>query len=86
MAAIIQYILMLAGQYPVISTICMVVGGLYALLTATRGLLYMIAHATKTDKDNKVLDVVFAFLDKFAYGFGKFEEYYNQHSPKKEEK
>ena len=82
MEAIINYILLLAGQYPTISTICIIIGGLYALLTASRGLLTLIAKATKTDKDNKVVDAIFAFLDKYAYGFGKFEEYYEQHGKK----
>ena len=86
METIITYILQLADKYPVIGTIVFVVGGLYVLLTAIRGLLTLIAKATKTDKDDKIIATVFAFLDKYAFGFGKLADYYETHSKKEEKK
>lgn len=86
METIITYILQLADKYPVIGTIAFVIGGLYVLLTAIRGLLTLIVKATKTDKDDKIIATVFAFLDKYAFGFGKLGEYYETHSKKETKK
>ena len=86
METIITYILQLADKYPVIGTIVFVIGGLYVLLTAIRGLLTLIVKATKTDKDDKIIATIFAFLDKYGWGFGKLAEYYETHSKKEEKK
>lgn len=87
MDTIIAYVIQLADKYPTIGTIVFIVGGLYLLLSASRRLLYWIAKLTKTDKDNKVLDAVFAFMDKYACGLGKLGDYYETHPiVKKEEK
>ena len=86
METIINYILQLADKYPVIGTIVFVIGGLYVLLTAIRGLLTLIVKATKTQTDDKILATVFAFLDKWGWGFGKLAEYYETHSKKEEKK
>lgn len=63
----------------------MTIGGLYLLLSATRGLLTLLVKATKTEKDNKVVDTVFAFLDKYAYGFGALGDYFEKKIKEKKE-
>lgn len=86
MEALVLYILQLADKIPVVHYIVIGVGLAYIILTALRAFLTIIVNLTKTDKDNKIVKNVFAFLDKYAWGFGKFAEYYEQHSIKKEKK
>lgn len=86
METIITYILQLADKYPVIGTIVFVAGGIYVTLTAIRGLLTLIVKATPTKKDDAVIATVFAFLDKWGWGFGKLADYYETHSKKEEKK
>lgn len=52
------------------------IGGVYALLTFLRAFLTAVVKITKTEKDDNIVAAIFAFLDKYAYGFGKLEEYY----------
>ena len=82
---LIDFLLQLADKHQWISVACMVIGGLYVLLSLLRGALTMIVKLTKTNKDDKVIATIFAFLDKYAWGFGKFAEYYEQHKPQKEQ-
>jgi len=84
MEALVLYILQLADKFPVVHYIVIGVGLAYIILTALRAFLTIIVNLTKTDKDNKIVKNVFAFLDKYAWGFGKFAEYYEQHPIKKE--
>lgn len=84
MEALVLYILQLADKFPVVHYIVIGVGLAYIILTALRAFLTIIVNITKTDKDNKIVKNVFAFLDKYAWGFGKFAEYYEQHPIKKE--
>ena len=94
MEEIVKYtigaLMQLADKHTWLACILMAVGGLYLFLSAIRGLLTLIVKATKTNKDNKVVDTVFAFLDKYAYGFGKLGEYFEkkikEDKNKKEEK
>lgn len=86
MEALVLYILQLADKFPVVHYIVIGVGLAYIILTALRAFLTIIVNLTKTDKDNKIVKNVFAFLDKYAWGFGKFAEYYEQHPFKKEKK
>lgn len=79
---VVTFILGLADKYQVLSTICLVIGCLYACLSALRGILTLAVKLTKTDKDDKVIATIFAFCDKFSYGFGKFAEYFETHTPK----
>ena len=72
----VTFLLALADKYPIIATCLIVVGFLYAALTALRGVLTAGVKLTKTTVDDTVIAAVFAFLDKFSYGFGKLEEYY----------
>lgn len=86
MEALVLYILQLADKFPVVHYIVIGVGLAYIILTALRAFLTIVVNLTKTDKDNKIVKNVFAFLDKYAWGFGKFAEYYEQHPIKKEKK
>lgn len=83
---VINLLIGLADKHQWLSITLMVIGGLYVLLSLLRGFLTALAAATKTKKDDKVLKVIFAFLDKYGWGWGKLAEYYETHLPKKEEK
>lgn len=86
MEALVLYILQMADKFPVVHYIVIGVGLAYIILTALRAFLTIVVGLTRTDKDNKIVKNVFAFLDKYAWGFGKFAEYYEQHPIKKEKK
>lgn len=86
MEAIVLYVLQLADKFPVVHYIVIGVGLAYIILTALRAFLTIVVGLTRTDNDNKIVKNVFAFLDKYAWGFGKFAEYYEQHPIKKEKK
>jgi hypothetical protein len=79
---VVTFVLGIADKYQVLSTICLVIGGLYGCLSALRGILTIAVKLTKTDKDDKIIATIFAFCDKFAYGFGQFAEYFENHSKK----
>lgn len=80
MEAMFDYVFMtlsaLADKYTWLSYTLMIVGGLYLFLTAIRAFLSKIVRLTPTGKDDKIVDKVYAFLDKYAYGFGKLGEYF----------
>ena len=75
---VINTLIQFADKHEWLAYTLMVVGGLYLFLSAIRGFLTIVVKATKTEKDNKVVDTVFAFLDKFAYGFGKLGDYFEK--------
>lgn len=75
---VINTLIQFADKHEWLAYTLMVVGGLYLFLSAIRGFLTVLVKATKTEKDNKVVDTVFAFLDKFAYGFGKLGDYFEK--------
>lgn len=79
---VIQFVIGLADKHQIIGTICLIIGGLYIALYALRGVLTAAVAITKTDKDDKVISCIFAFCDKFSYGFGKFAEYFETHTKK----
>lgn len=83
-AYFLNLLITLADKHQWLAITLMVIGGLYVLLSLLRGFLTGLAAITKTQKDDKVLKVVFAFLDKYAWGFGKLSEYYETHLPKKD--
>lgn len=85
MEALVTYVLLLADKYPAVHYIVISIGLAYILLTALRGFLTIVVKLTKTNKDDKIVKNVFAFLDKYAWGFGKFSEYYETHPIKKKE-
>lgn len=82
---VVNLLISLADKAEWLSIALMVVGGLYFLLTGLRGFLTLIVKATKTDKDDKVISTIFAFLDKFSYGFGPLADYFENKVDKKEE-
>lgn len=75
---VVNAVIGLADKFPWVSYVLMAIGGLYVLLSALRGFLTAVVKLTKTDKDDKVISTIFAFLDKYAYGFGKLGEYFEQ--------
>lgn len=82
---VLDMLIGLAENHTCLSVTLMVVGGLYLFLTAVRGLLTALVKVTKTKKDDKVVSVIFAFLDKFAYGFGKLGEYFETKTKEKKD-
>lgn len=75
---VINTLIQFADKHEWLAYTLMVVGGLYLFLSAIRGFLTLVVKATKTEKDNKIVDTIFAFLDKFAYGFGKLGDYFEK--------
>lgn len=75
---VINTLIQFADKHEWLAYTLMVIGGLYVFLTAIRGFLTVLVKATKTEKDNKIVDTIFAFLDKFAYGFGKLGDYFEK--------
>lgn len=82
---VLDLLFSLADKYSWLSVALMVIGGAYVFLTACRAFLTALVKITKTDKDDKIISSIFAFLDKFAYGFGKLADYFEEKSKKKEE-
>lgn len=79
---IFSLLVMFSEKYAFLSFTLMVIGGVYIFLTSIRAFLTGLVKITKTDKDDKIVLIVYAFLDKFAYGFGKFADYYEDKSKK----
>ena len=79
---IINLLIGLADKHQWLSITLMVIGGLYALLTLLRGFLKGLVALTKTKVDDTIYEKAFAFLDKFAYGFGPLKDYYESHVKK----
>ena len=75
-----------ADKYEWLAFALMILGGLYVFLSAIRAFLSKIVRLTPTGKDDKIVDKVYAFLDKYAYGFGKFADYYEKKTDEKAEK
>ena len=75
---VINSLIQFADKHEWLSYTLMVIGGLYFFLSAIRGFLTVIVKVTKTEKDNKIVDTIFAFLDKYAYGFGALSEYFEK--------
>lgn len=88
MEAVINYVFMtlsgLADKYAWLSYTLMAIGGLYVFLTAIRAFLSKVVRLTPTEKDDKIVAALYAFLDKWAYGFGKLADYYEQKAEKKD--
>ena len=88
MEEVINYVFMtlsgLADKYAWLSYTLMAIGGLYVFLTAIRAFLSKVVRLTPTEKDDKIVAALYAFLDKWAYGFGKLADYYEQKAEKKD--
>lgn len=74
----VNFLISIADKYNWFSYVLIVIGGLYVFLSASRAFLTCLVNVTKTDKDNKVVNTVFAFLDKYGWGFGSLADYYEQ--------
>lgn len=83
---VVNLIIGLADKHQIIGTICLVIGGLYIALYALRGVLTAVCALTKTTKDDKIIGSIFAFCDKYSYGFGPFKDYFENKTKKKEGK
>lgn len=79
---VVNLLIGLADKHQWLSIALMVIGGLYVLLMALRGFLTGIVKLTKTKVDDTIVEKVFAFLDKFSYGFGPLKDYYEGHVKK----
>lgn len=90
MEAMFDYVFMtlsaFADKYAWLSYTLMIVGGLYLFLTAIRAFLCKVVRLTATNKDDKFVAALYAFLDKWAYGFGKLADYYEQKTEKAKDK
>ena len=84
-AYVLDVLFGLAESHTWLSVTLMVIGGLYLFLTAIRALLTALVKVTKTETDDKIVATVFAFLDKFAYGFGKLGEYFETKTKEKKD-
>lgn len=83
---IVNLIIGLADKHQYIAVFCLIIGGLYIALYALRGVLTAAVALTKTKKDDKIVATIFAFCDKYSYGFGPFKDYFESKTKKKEEK
>ena len=83
---LVNFVIGLADKHEYIATVCLIIGGLYVALYALRGVLTAAAKLTKTQKDDKVIACIFAFCDKYAYGFGPLAEYFENKTKKVEKK
>lgn len=76
-----------ADKYEWLAFALMILGGAYVFLSAIRAFLSKIVRLTPTQKDDKFIGALYAFLDKYAYGFGKLADYYEKYElPKHPEK
>lgn len=76
-----------ADKYDWLAFALMILGGVYVFLSAIRAFLSKIMRLTPTKKDDKFIGALYAFLDKYAYGFGKLADYYEKYElPKHPEK
>lgn len=73
---VVNFAISLSDKYVWVSYALTAIGALYVLLTACRAFLTAVVKLTKTETDDKIVATVFAFLDKYAYGFGKLGEYF----------
>lgn len=85
-STVVNFVISLADKCHWLGIVCTVIGGLYIALYALRGVLTVVVKLTKTKKDDKIIDAIFAFCDKYSYGFGPFAEYFEKHTKKEEGK
>lgn len=78
METIIDTILNLMINYSsvkIVSVLLMIIGTLYVLLILLRGFIYSIVKITKTEKDNKIVDKIYNFIDTYSLSFEKLKNY-----------
>ena len=83
---VVTFFVSLADKCAWVGTVCTIIGGIYVALYALRGVLTIAVKLTKTKKDDKIIETVFAFCDKYSYGFGPFAEYFETYTKKEEGK
>ena len=73
-----DFIIELLIQYQsikVIGIILMLIGTIYCSLILLRSFLIAIVSITKTDKDNKIINTIYNFIDTYSLSFEKLKEY-----------
>lgn len=78
METVFDFFINLAIQYQsikIVGIILMAIGTLYVFMILVRPVLWSIAKATHTDKDNKILEKIYNFLDKYSFSFIKLEQF-----------
>ena len=73
-----DFIIELLIQYQsikVIGIILMLIGTIYCSLILLRSFLMAIVSITKTDKDNKIINAIYNFIDTYALSFDKVKGY-----------
>ena len=78
METIIDTILNLMINYSsikIIAILLMIIGTLYVSLILLRGFIYSIVKITKTEKDNKIVDKIYNFIDTYSLSFEKLKNY-----------
>lgn len=73
---VLPWVFSMAAKYPVISIIIVITGGIYWTLTTFRAGITTIVKLTKTSVDDTVIAKIFAICDKFSWGFGPLEDYF----------
>lgn len=58
-----------------INLILTIIGTLYISLVLLRGFLTAFVKATKTNKDDKIINSIYDFCDKYSLSFKKTEKY-----------
>ena len=73
-----DFIIDLLIQYQsakIISIILMLIGTIYCSLILLRSFLIAVVSATKTDKDNEIINCIYNFIDTYSLSFDKLSNY-----------
>lgn len=73
-----DFIIELLIQYQsikIIGIILMLIGTIYCSLILLRSFLIAIVSITKTDKDNKIINTIYNFIDTYSLSFEKLKGY-----------
>ena len=74
MESIIDFIIQFSSNKYVLIFLS-TIGTMYVLLTLLRGLLTAITKLTKTEKDDKIINTIYNFLDTYGLSFNKLIPY-----------
>lgn len=78
METVFDFFINLAIQYQsvkIVGILLMIIGTLYVSLILLRGFVYAIVKATKTDKDNIIVEKIYNFIDTYSLSFDKLKGY-----------
>ena len=73
-----DFIIELLIQYQsikILGIILMLIGTIYCSLILLRSFLMAIVSITKTDKDNKIINTIYNFIDTYSLSFDKVKGY-----------